>query len=141
MLEKSGESSYHPKFSLINIFHRKRNNKVIVEATLMIIMLAAFSINAQSLALKLNQYNKYTEYKGSSTTLALLDSSTESVFGNVDSLFEDTKPKLLPDKMSIMESFLWGENGLTRKIGLVGDLTPEGREHELKIRRFMLTSH
>ena len=107
----------------------------------MIILLAAFSINAQSFALKLELNNKYTEYNNSSTSLSALDSTTESVFGNVDSLFEDTKPKLLPDKMSIMESFLWGENGLTRKIGLVDDLSPDEREHELSIRRAMLTTH
>ncbi len=141
MNNNSGEGSYKTKSSKIkmNSFHNKGNNNLIIKAMLMIIFVAAFPLNAQSLALKLN--NKYSEYVGSSMPLAVLDSSSESVFGNTDSLFEDTKPKLLPDKMSIMESFLWGENGLTRKIGLVNDLSPEEREHELSIRRIMLTTH
>ncbi len=138
-----GEGScYTNSFALkMNSFHYKGINDLFVKSTLMIILLFPFSLNAQSLALKLNIKNKYSEFAGSSMPLAAIDSSTESVFGNVDSLFEETKPKLLPDKMSIMESFLWGENGLTRKIGLVYDLSPEEREHELGIRRTMLTAH
>ncbi len=55
--------------------------------------------------------------------------------------FAETQPKLLPDKMSFMERGLWGENGLVRKLGIASPLTPDVREHELKIRRFMLTAH
>jgi hypothetical protein len=67
--------------------------------------------------------------------------STQSVFGNVDSLMAETEPKLLPENISFMENFLWGENGLTRKVGIVGSLSPQEREYELKIRRTMLTAH
>ncbi len=143
MIEETGEGSFDSK-SLdlqMNFFHLKGNNRLIIALSIVISLFATFSINAQSLAFKLKLDNKYTEYNGSLTPMSALDSTTESVFGNVDSLFEDTKPNLLPDKMSIMESFLWGENGLTRKIGLVDDLSPEEREHELSIRRAMLTTH
>ncbi len=69
------------------------------------------------------------------------DSTETSVFGNVDSLFGDIQPKLLPENMSFMEKLLWGEDGLTRKTGLVDPLSPEEREYELSIRRSMLTAH
>jgi len=69
------------------------------------------------------------------------DSTETSVFGNVDSLFGEIQPKLFPENMSFMEKLLWGENGLTRKVGLVDPLSPEEREYELSIRRTMLTAH
>jgi hypothetical protein len=58
-----------------------------------------------------------------------------------DSFPHPAKRKLLPDNMSFMERGLWGENGLFRKIGIVSDLTPESRKHELAVRRTMLTAH
>lgn len=70
-----------------------------------------------------------------------LDTTDVSVFGNVDSLFADQQSSLLPQNMSFMERLLWGEDGLTRKTGLVEPLSPEEREYELGIRRVMLTSH
>ena len=51
------------------------------------------------------------------------------------------KPKLLPDKMSFMEKFLWDENGFVRKIGIAGPLNAETRQHELQARRTMLSIH
>ncbi|MCL5031575.1 MAG: hypothetical protein M1480_21430 [Bacteroidetes bacterium] len=51
------------------------------------------------------------------------------------------KPKLLPDNISFGEKFFWGEKGLFREIGLVGELSPKERIHELSIRRTMLTAH
>ena len=69
------------------------------------------------------------------------DTTDLSVFGNIDSLMGNTQAKLLPDKMSFMEKLLWGEEGLTRNIGIVGPLSPEERENELTIRRTMLTAH
>ena len=59
----------------------------------------------------------------------------------IDTVFQKTKPKLLPDNMSFAERGLWGENGLFRKIGLVPELTREQRKVELGIRRTMLTAH
>lgn len=51
------------------------------------------------------------------------------------------KPRLLPKRISFMEKYLWGENGLTRKMGIVPALSPNERIHELHIRRAMLTAH
>jgi hypothetical protein len=51
------------------------------------------------------------------------------------------KPKLLPDHISFMEKFLWGENGFVRKIGIAGPLNAETRQHELQARRTMLSIH
>jgi hypothetical protein len=48
---------------------------------------------------------------------------------------------LLPERISFMENFLWGEKGAFRKIGFAGELSPETREYELKLRRTMLTIH
>jgi hypothetical protein len=63
-----------------------------------------------------------------------------------DSSVSDTtthraKPKLLPGDISWMERFLWGEDGLVRKVGIAGPLTPETRKGELQVRRTMLTAH
>jgi hypothetical protein len=45
--------------------------------------------------------------------------------------------RLLPQDMSWMENFLWGENGVFRS----GELTPQKRKSELNLRRDMLTWH
>jgi hypothetical protein len=52
-----------------------------------------------------------------------------------------TKPKLLPDNLSLMERILWGENSMLRKIGVAPELTPEVRKSELGLRRTMLSAH
>jgi hypothetical protein len=51
------------------------------------------------------------------------------------------KPKLLPDNMSFMERWIWGQNGILRGVGIASPLTPEVRKHELAVRRTMLTMH
>lgn len=48
--------------------------------------------------------------------------------------------QLLPERMLITQSLLWGENGLLRKTG-IAPLSMEQRQKELKLRRVMLTSH
>jgi len=48
--------------------------------------------------------------------------------------------KLLPDHLSPMESFLWGEGGVLRSTG-IAPLTPPARKSELGVRRTMLTIH
>jgi hypothetical protein len=49
---------------------------------------------------------------------------------------------LLPERMMFTQRMLWGENGLYRKVGIAPRvLTPETREHELKIRRTMFRIH
>lgn len=54
---------------------------------------------------------------------------------------EAPKPSLLPANISMAERMFWGEHGLTRKIGLAGELTPESRKYELQVRRTMLSAH
>ncbi len=50
---------------------------------------------------------------------------------------EKSARKLLPEDMSWMEKFLWGEHGIFRS----GKLTPQKRMSELGLRRTMLTWH
>jgi len=47
---------------------------------------------------------------------------------------------LLPSKMIFTQRIFWGPKGLLRVMN-IAPLTPEGREHELKLRRTMLVSH
>ncbi|MRS64803.1 hypothetical protein GJJ30_26125 [Larkinella terrae] len=49
-------------------------------------------------------------------------------------------PALLPPHMIFTQRFFWGPRGVLRNLK-VAPLTPEGRAHELKIRRTMLVSH
>ena len=51
------------------------------------------------------------------------------------------KQRLLPANLSIMERWLWGEDGVVRGIGLEPPLTPDERRSELTLRRTMLTTH
>lgn len=62
-------------------------------------------------------------------------------FSSADSLYAQPKQQLLPDKISFMENFLWGENGLVRTIGIEPPLSAPVRENEIKIRRTMLIAH
>ena len=50
------------------------------------------------------------------------------------------KTKLLPDKIIFTQRLLWGEKGLMRGFNAF-ELTPEKRQHELKVRRTMLIAH
>ncbi|WP_338872963.1 hypothetical protein WBJ53_29300 [Spirosoma sp. SC4-14] len=47
---------------------------------------------------------------------------------------------LLPHKMIFTQRVLWGKKGLMRSLN-IAPLTPEGRAHELKVRRTMLVAH
>jgi len=69
------------------------------------------------------------------------DSTTTAGLSDLSSLDLTVKPKLLPDKMSFMEKFLWNDNGLMRKVGIAGPLSPESRRNELQARRTMLSVH
>lgn len=146
-MDDSGEYSFHSFYQAIQIKKGSPFNKNMPEISLIFLLVFILSVtyttNAQELEVKsdLNFSNKFFGHTALTKPHVDFDSTEESVFGNVDSLFGDTKPKLLPDKMSFMEKILWGENGLTRKVGLVGSLSPDEREYELDIRRVMLTSH
>ncbi|SOD94956.1 hypothetical protein [Spirosoma fluviale] len=51
-----------------------------------------------------------------------------------------SQPELLPHKMIFTQRAFWGPKGLLRSMN-VAPLTPEGRAHELKVRRTMLIAH
>ena len=57
-----------------------------------------------------------------------------------ESLINQEKPSLLPEKMLITQRLLWGEKGLLRKTGIV-KLSLENREKELIVREKMLKAH
>lgn len=96
-----------------------------------------------------NSYSvNYNKDKPSVRSLAFMPDSLISddtagglSFSTADSLYSQPKQQLLPDKISFMEKFLWGENGLVRKIGVEPPLTVPVREREIKIRRSMLIAH
>lgn len=50
------------------------------------------------------------------------------------------KAKLLPDKFPFTQRIFWGEKGVMRTFNAF-ELTPEKRQHELKVRRTMLVAH
>ena len=53
---------------------------------------------------------------------------------------DSTAAPLLPGHIMITQRMLWGKKGLMRNFGAF-ELTPEKRQHELKIRRTMLVTH
>jgi len=60
---------------------------------------------------------------------------------SLDSVTAAPKHRLMPNNMSFMEKWLWGEDGIVRGIGLEPPLTPDERRSELSLRRTMLTTH
>ncbi|GAB3034974.1 hypothetical protein [Spirosoma pulveris] len=65
-------------------------------------------------------------------------SATDLLAGLSDST--QSQPELLPHKMIFTQRVFWGPRGLLRSMN-VAPLSPEGRAHELKIRRTMLVAH
>ncbi|GAB3793682.1 hypothetical protein GCM10028819_05730 [Spirosoma humi] len=65
-------------------------------------------------------------------------SATDLLAGLSDST--ETKPELLPHKMIFTQRAFWGPKGLLRSMK-IAPLTPDGRAHELKVRRTMLIAH
>ena len=74
-------------------------------------------------------------------TVKKADTTKAEDLNDLSTLSLAFKPKLLPDKMSFMEKFLWNDNGLMRKIGIAGPLNAESRQNELQARRTMLSIH
>ena len=66
--------------------------------------------------------------------------NNQDFFEEFESLINDEKPSLLPEKMIFTQKILWGNKGLLRKTG-VSNLTLENREKELIIREKMLNVH
>jgi len=52
----------------------------------------------------------------------------------------EVKESLLPEKIMFTQRMFWGEKGLMRTFNAF-ELTPEKRQHELKVRRTMLVAH
>jgi hypothetical protein len=69
----------------------------------------------------------------------LLPATADSV--QADSMAHERARRLLPEKMSIMERWVWGEDGAVRSLGIASPLTVEVRKNELGVRRTMLTAH
>jgi hypothetical protein len=146
-MEDPHEDSFNPLYRNFKKVKRRVKNLNMPELRLSLFFLLIFSFNcitnAEELAstADLNFGSKFFGHTALTKPDVDFDSTDVSVFGNVDSLFGEIQPRLLPDNMSFMEKFLWGEGGLIRKIGLVAPLSPEEREYELSIRRTMLTTH
>lgn len=70
-------------------------------------------------------------------TVAPAGSADDLLAGLTDST--EAQP-LLPHKMIFTQRIFWGPKGLLRSMN-IAPLTPEGRAHELKIRRTMLITH
>ena len=83
----------------------------------------------------------YNLYPFSIYPHAIVDTTIEEGSPEGDTLMQEEKPKLLPDKISFGEKLFWGENGVFRGLGIASPLTPEVRQHELAVRRTMLTMH
>jgi len=66
--------------------------------------------------------------------------NNQDFFEEFESLINNEKPSLLPEKMIFTQKILWGNNGLLRKTG-ISNLTLENREKELIIREKMLNAH
>jgi hypothetical protein len=65
--------------------------------------------------------------------------ATVDLLGEMNQTAQE-KPKLLPDKYPFTQRIFWGEKGLMRTFNAF-ELTPEKRQHELKVRRTMLVAH
>ncbi|MGE5352596.1 MAG: hypothetical protein ACM3Q2_18010 [Syntrophothermus sp.] len=123
-----------------------------------LIILALQSANAQPLRLTFSPEKKHFPLEDNSLLLnssISADLSLRAVMAYTDTTIAqdtssqqdtsafpvETQVKLLPDKISFMEKFLWGENGFLRRTGIAKPLTPESRKSELEVRRTMLTAH
>ncbi len=72
-------------------------------------------------------------------TQAQKDTTSVDLLGEMNKSGQE-KTKLLPDKIIFTQRLLWGEKGLMRNFNAF-ELTPEKRQHELKVRRTMLVTH
>ena len=72
--------------------------------------------------------------------VVILGIQAQDFSNEFESLINQEKPSLLPEKMLITQRVLWGEKGLLRKTGIV-KLSLENREKELIVREKMLKAH
>ncbi len=117
---------------------------------LLFILLFATFLSAQNLKLQSEAINSsFLNPEGvvmqnsvtNSDTVKNDDSTNTRSLSDLSSLTLIMQPKLLPEKMSFMEKFLWNDNGFMRKVGIAGPLSPESRKDELQARRTMLSIH
>jgi hypothetical protein len=76
---------------------------------------------------------------GSFKAEAQKDTTSVDLLGEMNKSGQE-QTKLLPDKIIFTQRLLWGEKGLMRNFNAY-ELTPEKRQHELKVRRTMLVAH
>jgi len=70
----------------------------------------------------------------------LYSQSGDELFDGLFKIEDNDQQKLLPEKMILTQSLLWGEKGFFRKTG-ISKLSIQQREKELKVRNTMLLSH
>ncbi len=95
---------------------------------LITILVTFFSFGSQA------QKDVSTKMQAKKDTTATVD-----LLGDLNQSSQE-KTKLLPDKILITQRIFWGEKGLMRNFNAF-ELTPEKRQHELKVRRTMLVMH
>lgn len=76
---------------------------------------------------------------GSLKSQAQKDTTSVDLLGELNTSGK-VQTKLLPDKILFTQRMLWGNKGLMRNFNAF-ELTPEKRQHELKVRRTMLVTH
>jgi len=70
----------------------------------------------------------------------VLYSQSNDFLNEFESLIDNEKVQLIPDKMIFSQKLIWGERGLLRKTG-ISKLSIENREKELILREKMLKAH
>jgi hypothetical protein len=118
-----------------------------IKTALLIILLFGVLSNQETYSQNFNPESTpsnpmaYNLYPFSIYPHSIVDTTIEETSPEGDTLMQEEKPKLLPDKISFGEKLFWGESGVFRGIGFASPLTPEVRKHELDVRRAMLTMH
>ncbi|GAB2520019.1 hypothetical protein [Spirosoma aerophilum] len=80
-----------------------------------------------------------TAVRRDTTVAPATDASADDLLAGLSDSTQSSA-ELLPHKMIFTQRAFWGPKGLLRSMNMA-PLTPEGRAHELKIRRTMLISH
>jgi hypothetical protein len=139
--------TFQKEFSNSNI--QINNDKILSEIDL---AEKDFSIKPNDLFIseKGDGYNSFFDFSAEMSqepdSNSVKTSGTESNdlnFDDLNSQSTNTEPTsaLLPEKISLVESALWSKNGLFRKLGFTGELSPEQRQKEINWRRTFLTIH
>lgn len=95
---------------------------------LIVLLIALISLRSNA------QQEKTTKVNTPKDTTATMD-----LLGEMNQTAPQNE-KLLPEKIFFTQRIFWGEKGLMRTFNAF-ELTPEKRQHELKVRRTMLVAH